>query len=534
LESWDGIVIGAGHNGLTCAAYLARAGLKVLVLEANPWIGGGTVTEGLTLPGFKHNTHANYFIGFDVSPVYLDLELDRWGFRFVVPDVQCAWLFRDGRALVIHRDLEPTAASIARFSRRDAETYRSLYERIAVAMRPLFVSLLYNPPLTPAELRERLQGPWADELLSHAPLTPYEAVERHFESEAVRVFFKTLLHVITADNVPGTGLLFISLLASFTRQALPVGGSAAFPRALANVVEAHGGRVVTGARVEHVVVRGRVAREVELADGRRFEAASFLASAVDFPQTVAMAEGAFDGEIDQKARGWKWNAHTFTTLHLALAEPPRYGAAAFDPDVEHAYNVFFGVDDSQELVEGFEQIGRGQLPDRPVGNGACNTLFDPGYAPAGRHAAFWWPFAPYALDDDPECWETRREEVADRLLESWSAYAPNLRRQVVLARRLFTPRDIERHNLSMPRGSVRGGAYHPDQLGINRPHPALSGYRTPIAGLYLCGSSAASGGGVNSAPGYNAAGVIADDLGLERWWPTVPEPAWEGTSENRP
>jgi len=304
VESWDGIVVGAGHNGLTCAAYLARAGLRVLVLEANPWIGGGTVTEELTLPGFRHNTHANYFIGFDVAPVYRDLELDRWGFRFVVPDVQCAWLCRDGRALVFHRELEPTVASIARFSHRDAETYRSLYERFGTAMRPLLVSMLYHPPLTPVELRERLRGPWADDLLSHAPLTLYQAVDRHFASEPVRVFFKTLLHVITADDVPGTGLLFISLLASFTRQALPLGGAASFPRALANLVEARGGRILTGARVEHLGLRSGAAREVELADGRRFEATGFVASAVDFPQTVAMAEGAFAADIDQKARDW--------------------------------------------------------------------------------------------------------------------------------------------------------------------------------------------------------------------------------------
>src|SRR5207237_5137932 len=133
----------------------------------------------------------------------------------------------------------------------DPEPYRTLYERFGVAMRPLLVSLLYHPPLTPAELSERLQGPLAEELLSHAPLTLYEAVDRHFVSEPMRVFFKTLLHVITADDVPGTGLLFINLLASFTRQALPLGGAGSFPRALARVVGAPGGGIRTAAGVGH-------------------------------------------------------------------------------------------------------------------------------------------------------------------------------------------------------------------------------------------------------------------------------------------
>ena len=531
MDQWDGIVIGAGHNGLTCAAYLARAGLKIAVVERNDWIGGGTTTAEVTLPGFRHNLHANYFIGFDAAPVYRDLELERFGFRFVVPPVQNAWLFRDGRALVIHQDLDLTCASIGRFSERDAAAFRVLYHRYAVAMRPLFVSLLYSPPLAPGELRERLQGPWADELLACAPLAFYDVIDRYFEDEHLRVLFKTLLHVITADNVPGTGLLFPTIMAGFTRLALPLDGAASFPRALARIVEATGGAVITGRQVEQIVVRGGEARGVALSDGSRLEAKRFVASAVVFPQTVRLVgEEAFEGPIREKARSWKWNAHTLTTLHLALDEPPRYRAADFDPAVERAYNVFFGADDTADLEQSLADIARGQFPNGPVGNGCCNTLFDPSYAPPGKHIAFWWPFAGYEIDGRASTWDDRRREYAERLLEVWRSYAPNLTADNVLASYLFTPLDVERRNLNMVRGSVRGGAYHPDQLGTNRPHPALAQYRTPLPGLYVCGPSAANGGGVNSAPGYNAAGIIADDLKLDRWWPPMPAPAWEGQS----
>jgi phytoene dehydrogenase-like protein len=526
VDRWDGIVIGAGHNGLTCAAYLARCGLKIAVVEANAWIGGGTTTDELTLPGFRSNVHANYFIGFEAAPVYRDLQLDRYGFTYLTPPVQDAWLFRDGRAIVYHTDPERSAASVARFSERDARVFRDLYERWAVRMRPLFVAFQYNLALTPAELRERLNGPWAHELLALAPLTFYEAVDQAFEDEHVRILFKTLLHVITADNVPGTGMFFPTIFSSFARLALPVGGAVSFPLALARIVEECGGAVLRGRPVEEIVVRGREARGVRLLDGTELES-RFVVSTADFPRTIQMAgEEHFEESVRERARSWMWNFHTLMTLHLALNDRPRYRAATFDPDVERAYNVFFGADDTSELLMSFEDIEWGEFPRLPVGNGCCNSQFDPSYAPPGKHLAFWWPFAGYALGGRPESWDERREELAERLMEVWRSYAPNLDGNTVLAKRLFTPLDIERRNRNMVRGSVRGGCYHPDQMGINRPHPTLSHYRTPIGGLYLSGSGTASGGGVNGAPGYNAAGVIAADLKLRRWWPTMPEPFW--------
>jgi phytoene dehydrogenase-like protein len=528
MATFDGLIVGGGHNGLTLGAYLARAGLRVAVLERTASIGGGTGTEEPALPGFRFNLHSNFYIGFGSSPLVRDLELARHGFATVEPPVQQGVALRDGTALTIHKDLERSCASLARFSKRDADAFRDLYQTYAVAMRPFFTSLLYNAPLPPAELRARLTGPQGQALLAHAPLDLFGAVDRHFEDHRVRTFFKLFMHVTTGENEPGTGLIFPTIMSAISHLALPVGGSGAFATALARAMEAAGGVVLTGADVREITVAGGRATGVRLADGRRLPATRFVASAIDAPGTMRLAgEEHFPDDVREKLRAWHWGHHSLVTLHLALTEPPAYASAAFDPDLARAFNVFLGFDDVAQVVRCFEQCRRGEFPDHPMGNGACNTLFDPSYAPPGRHVAFWWPFAPYALPDGPEGWDRRRREYTERLLEVWRAYAPNLTRDTVLATYLYTPLDLERRIVNMVRGAVRMGAYVPSQLGINRPHPLMAGNRTPIEGLYLCGSSC-HGGGVNGAPGYNAANAIAADLGLRRPWTPVPPPEWAG------
>src|SRR5258708_21857841 len=158
-----------------------------------------------------------------------------------------------------------------------------------------------------------------------------------------------------------------------------------------------------------------------------------------------------------------------------------------------------GDEDDVKITRSFEQIGGHNFPDHPSGTGPCHTLFDPTYAPAGKHVAFWYPFAPYALEDGPEGWERRRKEYTARLLQCWRSYAPNLTSDNLLATWLYTPRDIPLFNANMVDGALRMDSYVPAQVAINRPHPLLADYRTPIEGLYLTGSSS-HGGGANGAP----------------------------------
>jgi len=529
MADFDVIIVGGGHNGLTCGAYLAKAGLRVAVVEARDVVGGGTMTEELTAPGFRHNSCSNFFIGFDASPVPRDLDLKGYGSDFVVPEVQQAFIYGDRTALIVQQDLEATVSSVARFSSADAAVWKNLHERLWRA-RPLFVSLAYNPLSEGAAVAAAAvsQGivtrAFSEELQTVRPMSPFAVIDQYFEDERIRVVFKKLVHVIQATDSPGFGTMFFGLFLNLTRMCLPLGGCQTLAEALGRVILAGGGTLFTGRRVRRIVVDGGRAKGVELESGEVLEADEAVVAAIDFPQlTSLVGVEHFPGGVVEKANSWDWtSAHSLATLHLALSEPPSYLAAEFDPKVAQAFNITFGVSDADELRRSMAEIAAGSFPSIPAGNGSCNTLFDPSYAPEGQHVAFWWPFAPFAVDGHETNWERRREEYANRLLARWRDFAPNLTEKTLVGVHLRTPLDIARDNTCMRYGSVRMGGYTAEQFGVTRPHPDMADYRVPgVEGLYHCASTSPNGGGVNGAPGYNAAGMIVEDLGVERWWPRM-------------
>jgi phytoene dehydrogenase-like protein len=524
MNQFDGIVIGSGPNGLVTAAYIARTGLRVAVIERNLVAGGGCSTEEVTLPGFRHNLHSN-FHAIGAGPVTRDLELERFGLRYVYPEVQHTFLFRDGTAICLYADVEHTAASIARFSNADARRYVEIHERYGSGAMGMFLRRsLFMPPMTDDELAERLQGEAAREYMHFRTCSLYEAVDELFEHDRVRTMIKLHCHGSAYEDAPGTGHFVLRIVARSGWSGLAIGGAASLARALVSVIESNGGTVLTGRSVRRIVLRGGSVMGVELADGERVTADRFVVSSLDPAGTLALAGAqAFGRDAAQGMRAYRHAAWSLATLHLALAEPPRYQAADRYPDVDRAYGVYFGADSSEELRDSFAAIARGEMPAAFSGNGACNTRFDPSQAPADGHTAFWWPFAPYAFGArGAESWDDRRDEIADRILREWTAYAPNLGRSgTVLGRHLFTPLDIERHIPNMVRGSHHGGSYRLGQIDASRPTPGLAHYRTPVRGLYLTGASTHPGGSINGAPGYNTANAIAEDLGLDRWWTPV-------------
>ena len=524
--AYDTVVIGGGPNGLTAASYLAKAGLNTILIERNSDVGGGLWTEQLTLPGFRHNTHANFFVNLVNNPVYKDLRLDEHGAEAIMPDCNTGGTFRDGKALVLHRDIEVTVRSIMRLSERDGITYRSLYEKFGRKMGRVIASLTYNPPLPPEALRKMIRGKLGEEFLNFSTMTMYEAVDENFEDEHVRTFLKLVIHSFQYDNDPGTGGAIPRLLALINTLCLVKGGAANLAHAFKSVITHNGGTVWTGCQVDRILVKDGKAVGVGLLDGRVIEARKAIVSAVDFPQTVRLAgEDNWDDDIVKKAREWNWGLQSLLVLHLALKEPPQYTSAKSEPLIDQTFNIYFGVEDSRELEENHRQLKAGIFPDKPAGNGACNTLFDPSYAPNGQHVAFWWPHAPFNLSAGG--WDELKDRYGDYLLDVWSEYAPNLRTSLI-GKAVYSPFDAQRHSISMVQGSVHLGAYIPVQMGVNRPHPKLSGYRTPIRGLYLASATSYPGGSISFAPGYNCANVVLDDLGVGKWFTPIPKPEWDG------
>jgi phytoene dehydrogenase-like protein len=263
---------------------------------------------------------------------------------------------------------------------------------------------------------------------------------------------------------------------------------------------------------------------VELDTGERIEAKAFVVSGLNPQQTFLelLDAGAVSQDVREHAGGFEYNllAPLFA-LNVALDEPPRYKAAERRPELARAFMVILGLERFSQFSEIVKAHERGEIPP-PVMWGACPTLFDPSQAPPGNHTAFLWEKLPYALNGSAAHWDAEKEKHARRMLALWSDYAPNLAEGAVLDSFCRSPLDTERQLPNMRHGDLLVGSFANAQVGYNRPFPGAGEYRAPVEGLYLCGGSTHPGGNITGLCGYNAAGVIAADLGLRQWWSSRP------------
>jgi len=522
IESYDGIILGTGHNALVLQAYLCRAGLSVLSLDRAPTYGGGLATiENPRLPGFWHNTHSFFHRALAAMPWYRDLELARHGALYLEPELNVALLLRDGRSLQWWTDFEKTWASFAEFSRRDADTLRRWRDEFVPIVQHILLPEARSPPL-PVEERERrlAKSALGRRLLEVAALSPLEFVEREFENDTVRaglLFFNGLREVDLRQR--GFGHSIPALLASPHMAQMCCGGSARLAEALVRDIREHGGVVRTSAEPRAILFKQGKAHGVELTTGQRIEARGFVASGLNPQQTfLQLVDADVAGDaLRAKAAAFQYNllAPLFG-LNLALREPPRYRAAERDPALAQAFMVILGLErfgQFQEIVAAHE---RGQIP-ATVMWGCCPTLFDPSQAPAGQHTAFMWEKLPYALNGDARTWDRAANEHGQAMLRLWTEYAPNLA-DAVLDSFCRSPLDTERTLPNMQAGDLLVGAFANGQVGANRPFAGAGRYRTPLPGLYLCGGSTHPGGNITGLCGYNAARVIANDLSAPMWW----------------
>jgi phytoene dehydrogenase-like protein len=525
-DTYDGIILGAGHNGLILQAYLGKAGLKTLTLERKAVAGGGLATlEDPRHPGFLHNTHAFFQRAITTMPWYADLELERHGAHLIEPELNVALITRDQRALEWWTDIERTIASFETFSKRDAETLRRWHNDFVPIVRDILIPEGRSPPLSPDERAARLRRTAAGRrLMEVSALSPLEFVHQEFEHPTVKaglLFFNGLREVDL--RVRGFGHHIAALLASPAKAQMSRGGSAAVARALEAAVRESGGEIRLLSEPRRILVEGGRAVGVETAAGEVFRARHFVASSLNPHQTFLdlIDDALVPRQVRDQVARFQYNllAPLFA-LNLNLAEPPRYEAHANHPELDRAFMVILGLDHVDQFPEIVRHHEAGTVPPTVMW-GACPTLFDQSQAPAGRHTAFMWEKLPYRLNGDSGTWDRAGAQHGEAMLALWRQYAPNLR-AAVLDSFVRTPLDTERSLPNMREGDLLVGAFTNGQVGYDRPFRGAGTYRTHIPGLYLCGSSSHPGGNITGLPAYNAVQVLLADLGLKADWLSLP------------
>lgn len=524
--TYDGIILGAGHNGLILQVYLGLAGLKVLSIERRSVAGGGLTTmEDPRFPGFLHNTHSFYHRGLTRMPWYRDLGLDREGATYIEPELNVALVAQDGRVLEWWTDFERTFDSVAQFSHRDAETLRRWRDDFVEIVADILVPEAQAPPLPPAD-RERLlsrtrQGRL---LLATSALSPLEFVLTEFEHPLVQagmLFFNGLREVDL--HARGFGHHIAALIASPAKAQMCLGGSAALARALETRVAATGGTILRLTEPRQIIVEDGRVTGVETSTGARIRAGQFVASSLNPHQTFLslMPDGAVPPDVRQRARDFRYNVVApLFAVNANLHEPPKYAAAARYPELDRALMVIVGLETVDQFPELIRHHAAGTIPP-PIMWGSCPTVFDPSQAPPGKHTAFMWEKVPYRLGGDPLSWDRESDRHRQDLVRTWATYAPNLPDAMIesFAR---SPLDTERTLPNMREGDLLVGALTDGQWGFSRPFAGAGHYRGHVPGLYLCGASSHPGGNITGLPGYNCAQTILRDLGLPAPW--MPQP----------
>ncbi len=519
---YDAIVIGAGHNGLVTACYLAKARWRVLVLERRHVVGGACVTEE-TFPGFKVSTAA-YVNSLFRKEIVRDLRLKEYGFEVLERSPSSFTPFPDRRYLLLGPDGEMTRKEIAKFSKRDAENYsryEAMLERVADVIEP---TLTESPPdlLRPGvrglwrmfQLQRRLRrlGSGAGEAVEILTGPARPILDRWFESEELKATLATdaIIGAMASPSMPGTAYVLFHHVMGETNGKRGVwgyvkGGMGGLTQALASAARALGVEIRCEAPVSRILVEKGRAAGVVLAGGEEVRA-PVLASNADANVTFLrlLQPGELPPEFLDAVKRIDYSSASLK-INVALSELPDFLACpGTQPGPQHRGTIHV-CPDLDYIERAFDDAKYGKPSERPLLECTIPSVVDPSVVPAGKHVmSMFIQYAPYKLRD--ATWDDLREKFADRCFDLLDEYAPNFKRSVI-ARQVLTPLDLER-TFGLTGGNIFQGAMTLNQLFSFRPVPGFADYRTPVRGLYLCGSAAHPGGGVMGAPGLNAARVI--------------------------
>jgi phytoene dehydrogenase-like protein len=524
-SSHDVIIIGGGHNGLVTAAYLARAGLKTLVLERREMLGGCAVTEEIW-PGFRISTGA-YLTSLLQERIIHDLDLFRFGYKVDPKDPSFFSPFPNGRCLYFWQDERKTLEEIAQFSRKDAQAFPAYEEKLDRLARIIEPLLLITPPNFPPsrawdfvdylKLLGRFRGLASKDIVALVKIFTQSAadfLDEWFESEELKVTLATdaVIGANGGPRSPGTAYILLHHcmgsvggkrgLWGFVR-----GGMGAVSEAISAAARSAGATIRTTAVVEKIMIRNGAAEGVVLQGGEELKArvvASNLDPHVTFLKLIE--GGVLDPEFTTAIRNLRTEG-TSCKINLALSGLPEFKVRPETPGPHHRATMH--ICPSIDYIErAWDDAKYGRPSQRPMLELTIPTMYDSTLAPAGRHImGIFLQYAPYSLSEGD--WDQLREPFAGRVLDLIEEYVPNIR-SIILDRQVLTPLDMERR-FGITGGNIFHGEMSLDQMFFLRPVAGWARYRTPVRGLYLCGSGAHPGGGVMGAPGYNAAREILRD-----------------------
>lgn len=526
MATYDIIIIGGGHNGLVAACYLAKAGLKTLVLERREIVGGAAITEEIH-PGFRCSTLAHSAAPF-VSQIVKDLRLDQHGLEFITPAVKVLVLAPDTHSICIYGDTAQTIRELKNISLKDAESYPEFERSFARIGRVLAPLLAMTPPAiehpSPGELWNLgklgrsfrgLGKKDAYRLLRWGPMAVADLVAEWFETESLRalVAARGIFGAFAGPWSAGTstGLLWQAAQDGHAigPAAFVKGGMGALTEALAGAARNAGVEIRTATQVEKIEADEERASKVLLKSGEEITARAIVSNADPRTTFLKLVDPVFlDPSFVLKIRNYR-STGVSAKINLALSGLPSFkGVASDDARIKLSGRIHIGPD-IDYLERAFDAAKYGDYSRQPYLDITVPSLLDPALAPDGAQViSIYVQYAPYKLKDGD--WNSRREEFADTVVDVLSNYAPNLK-GLIVARQVITPLDLE-ETYGLSGGHIHHGEQSLDQFFTFRPIIGWAQYRTPIKALYLCGAGTHPGGGVTGGPGANAAREIIKDF----------------------